>query len=159
MTAASLTQIARRFLGVMETQGPNRGFWVSWFQRFSHGVEGESWCADFVSFVLDVAYKGKPPIRRSRSTQEMLGEARAKGFLLGVPKADTLFFYVHPTTGLPHHVGIVTDVRVVNGEQMVTGIAGNTSPDGTSSNGTGVFEHSISTMNVVYVSLPHEVKE
>ena len=149
---ASLTAVARHLLFVREATGPNRGAWVEFFQRFSGGVPGDSWCADFVSFVLDVAYHGKAPIVKTGSTQVMLSHARAAGWVVDTPQIDDLYFFVHPD-GTPHHVGIVTLVGAP-GQTAVLGIAGNTSEDGTSSNGTGVFEHRIVVANVVFVRLP-----
>jgi|SRR6476469_2891618 len=149
MTPASLTVIARRFAFVRETLGPNRGFWVNKFQRDAGGQDGDSWCADFVSYVLDVAYMGKPPLKRTGSTQTLLAEARAKGYVVDKPAVDCLFFYLN-AADLPHHVGIVTGTSTSG----TIGIAGNTSEDGQSVNGTGVFEHVISTAHTVYVRLP-----
>ncbi len=145
---ASLTAVARHLSFIRETEGPNRGAWVSMLQRFCFGNEGDAWCADFVSFVLDVAYHGKAPIRRTGSSQAMLDAAKTKGAIVQQPNPDDLFFYVN-AAGVAHHVGIVT------GAFPTTGIAGNTSVDGSSDNGTGVFEHPISVdpMRVVFVRL------
>lgn len=133
---ASLTVIARRFSFVRETDGPNRGAWVSWFQRLCRGVPGDSWCADFVSVVLDVAYHGAPPLRATGSCQAMLDEAAAKGLVVDTPALNDLYF-VLTDEGRAHHCGIVTATA------PLIGIAGNTSPGGSSSNGTGVFEHTL----------------
>lgn len=150
MTPASLTAVARHLLFIRETLGPNRGFWVNKLQREAGGKDGDSWCADFVSFVLDIAYMGLSPLPKTGSTQRMLDAARRRGWIVSAPALDCLYFFVHPD-GAPHHVGIVTDIR---DHGIVVGIAGNTSPDGTSVNGTGVFEHQIPTTNVVYARLP-----
>lgn len=150
MTPASLTAVARHYTFIRETLGPNRGFHVAFLQRFCGGQDGDSWCADFASFVLDVAYMGKSPLHKTGSTRSMLVEATQKGFVVARPKPDCLFFFVRDD-GTPHHVGIVTDVRR---DGIVVGIAGNTSADGRSANGTGVFEHQIPTTNIVYVELP-----
>lgn len=144
MTPASLTAVARHFAFVRETQGPNRGAWVSFFQRFCGGKDGDNWCAQFVSVVLDIAYYGKSPLARTGSTSAMLDHATVKGFVVLSPRIDDLYFFVR-ADGTPHHVGIVTDLA------PLTGIAGNTSEDGLSSNGTGVFEHAIQTKGVVFV--------
>src|SRR3954471_9827145 len=77
-TPASLTAVARHLLHVRETRGPNRGFWVSKLQRECGGRPGDPWCADFVSFVLDVAYMGKPPLAPTGSTKAMLTQATVK---------------------------------------------------------------------------------
>jgi len=147
--ATTLTSIARNFGFITETDGPNRGPFVSMLQRFCYGQDGDSWCADFVSFVLDLAYHGKPPLRRTGSSQLMLSEARTKGFIVPAPLVDGLFFYVTPV-GVAHHVGIVTAIA------PLTGIAGNTSEDGKSDNGTGVFEHAIGggVTPPIFVRLP-----
>lgn len=148
MTPASITQVARRLNFIRETQGPNAGAWVNALQRFCHGKTGDSWCADFVSFVLDVAFYGNPPLQPTGSTRIMLAEATAKNLRSAKPVVDGLFFYVLPD-GTPHHVGIVSDIT----SNDVLGIAGNTSEDGVSSNGTGVFEHAINVRNCVFVRL------
>ena len=145
----SLSVIARRLSFIRETSGPNRGAWVEFLQRFSHGAPGDSWCAQFTSFCEDVAYRGHPPIVRSGSTITKLNDARAKGFIVLTPRVDDLYFFVNHV-GTPHHIGIVTGIS------PLTGIAGNTSVTGTSSNGTGVFEHELNAdpRRIVFVRLP-----
>lgn len=146
---ASLSAVARRFLFVREIEGPNRGAWVSFFQRFCGGKDGDSWCSDFSSVVCDIAYHGRPPIRKSGSSNARLVEARAKGFVVSTPQVDDLFFFVD-ASGRAHHEGIVTAIGPLEG------IAGNTSPDGLSSNGTGVFEHvlNVPASRIVFVRFP-----
>ena len=154
MQAASTAAVARRLSFVRETEGPNRGAWVEFMQRFCRGVPGDSWCADFVSLVLDVAYHGRPPLKPTGSTASMLAEAKSKGYALpdgAEAEAEDLYFYLR-ADGTPHHVGIVTAAG-----HPPTGIAGNTSEDGSSPNGTGVFEHALpAAARVVYVRLPKE---
>lgn len=149
MALASPTAVARRLTFIRETAGQNRGAWVNMLQRFCNGKDGDSWCAYFVSFVLDVACWGASPLRPTGSTRTMLADCRTKGLVTPKPVIDGLFFYVKPD-GTPHHVGIVTDIRP---DGTVIGIAGNTSEDGASSNGTGVFEHAISTTSTVFARL------
>ncbi len=136
MMPASLSAVARHLGFIRETEGPNRGAWVSMLQRFCSGHDGDSWCADFVSFVLDVAYHGQSPIARSGSCEALLSTGRLLGLETTAPAVDDLYFLVNDA-GHAHHVGIVTAVS------PLAGIAGNTSPDGLSDNGTGVFEHPI----------------
>jgi len=149
----SLSAIARRLNFVRETEGPNRGAWVSLFQRFSGGQDGDSWCCDFVSFIEDIAYHGKAPSRRTGSCDLKLSDARFKGFIVAAPQPDDLYFFI-TDVGHAHHVGIVTIVSEVG----FAGIAGNTSEDGLSTNGTGVFEHLIHVepSHVVFVRLPQQ---
>lgn len=147
-TPASLTAVARHLTFIRETLGPNRGFWVNFLQRFCGGQLGDAWCADFVSLVLDIAYMGGPPLAPTSSTKAMLSQATIKGMTIAYPKPDDLYFFVRPD-GTPHHVGIVTDTA------PLTGIAGNTSEDGLSTNGVGVFEHEIPIgPKTVFVRLP-----
>lgn len=146
---ASLTIIARRLSFVRETDGANSGAWVSMLQRFCGGKSGDSWCCDFVSFVEDVAYRGASPLTKTGACQRHLDDARRQGLAVAAPQPDDLYFFVD-ASGHAHHVGIVT------GTQPLTGIAGNTSEDGLSSNGTGVFEHAITVdpLSIVFVRLP-----
>ncbi len=144
---ASIGTVARRFLFVREV-GPNAGHWVDFFLRFTGNDEGESWCASFVSRCDDIATKGKMRVLKTASTLAMLNDAKQKGWIVTDPTVDDLAFSVHPDTGLPHHVAIVT------GLDPLTAIAGNTSSDGTSSNGDGCYEHPISPDSKVFVRLP-----
>lgn len=143
---ASLSTIARRFLFVRETEGPNKGYWVNFIQRFTGNAEGDSWCASFVSLVDDIATKGSMRAVKTASANDMLTAAKAKKQIVPTPAVDDLVFTTHPF-GYAHHVGIVTNTN------PLMAIAGNTSEDGKSDNGTGVFEHPISTVNKVYVRL------
>lgn len=146
---ASVSAIARRLDFIRETEGANRGYWVAFVLRFTGNVEGESWCAAFTSLVLDIAYKGKSPGLKSASTIAQLNYARMKGWVVKTPRVDDVFFYVHDD-GTPHHTGFVTSLS------PLSGIAGNTSELGTSSDGTGVFEHAlnVSLSHVVFVRYP-----
>ena len=134
-----IVRIARLFLFVREAQtlGQNRGQRVEAIQRWSGGQPGDSWCAQFATMVLDIVYAGESPIPREGSCQTILELARAKGWLTDKPSVGDLFFYVN-SAGRAHHIGLVTATS------PLTGIAGNTSADGTSSNGDRVAEHAIS---------------
>ena len=142
-------EIARQFKFVRETLGPNRGVFVEAFQRIGDGKPGDSWCADFVSFVLWVAYQG-PGSHLPRTGGSDVMWAIAKDMETKTPQPGDVFFRVKPD-GDAHHVGIVTAVY----PDRVTGIAGNTSEDGMSSNGTGVFEHDMPYASTLrFVRLP-----
>jgi hypothetical protein len=143
-----LVLVARLFRFVREIGGANRGVWVQTFQRYTDNAPGDSWCASFVSFVLSITYQGKSPLTKTASCATMLAEARAKGFEVKLPLPGDLFFYLD-ATGHAHHVGIVTASA-----KPLIGIAGNTSGDGTSDNGDGVYEHAVSTTRNAYVRLP-----
>lgn len=122
---------------------------VESIQHWSGGVSGQSWCAYFVLFIFDICFGGKSvnPIKRSGAVQDIYNQAKANGWITIEPVIDDLFIYVNDV-GHAHHIGIVT----IDGG--ATGIAGNTSADGTSSNGDGVYEHQIS-MNMIHVKYIH----
>jgi hypothetical protein len=149
MSPASLTIVARRLSFIRETDGANAGNWVNWLQRFCDGVEGDSWCSDFQSVVEDVAYKGKRCLPKSGSCQVKLEYAMKQGWVVAEPQVDDVFFYVNDA-GHAHHIGIVS------GTSPLRGIAGNTSSDGVSSNGDGVYEHELKVprAHIVFVRLP-----
>lgn len=134
--AASLSAVARHFDFVRETDGPNKGVWVNLFQRFTGNGDGDSWCASFISFCLNVAYRGASPLVKSGAAHDLFAQCQQRGWLVAPPQPDDLYFYLD-ANGHAHHVGVITRA------QPLIGLAGNTSPDGTSSNGTGVFEHAI----------------
>ncbi len=143
----SLSVLARHFLFVRETDGPNRGAWVEFFSRFTGNDAGSSWCCSFESFLEDVAYRGHPPTPRTGVCAYKLSQATAQGYVVSSPAVDDLFFFLE--NGVAHHCGIVSGV------EPLLAIAGNTSPDGLSANGTGVFEHPIPDgPNTVFVRLP-----
>lgn len=146
--------IARQFKFVRETLGPNRGVFVEAIQRIGDGKPGDSWCMDFASLVLWVAYQGPAPLPRTGSCAAAYEVAKQQGYLTTDPQAGDVYFFVDRAEDHAHHVGIVTAVR----DQDFDGIAGNTSKDGQSSNGTGVFEHPIARgPSVTFVRLPETI--
>jgi len=142
----TLVDIARSFDFVREVGGPNAGLWVGIFQRFTGNAPGDSWCASFVSFCLAVASKIQTKIPRTAVCQEIYDWAKKNGQLITTPEVGCLFLYVNDQDHA-HHVGIVTSTSPLRG------IAGNTSSDGKSSDGTGVFEHEINTTVFVHTGL------
>lgn len=149
MQRADLVTCARRLSFVRETNGANAGAWVQFMQRLAGGKKGDSWCADFVCLVLAICYYGKRPIVNSGSTIELLNDCRKKGFVVSSPQPGDLCFSVR-ADGTPHHVAIVTLAKPLQT------IAGNTSSDGLSSNGDGVYEHEVHG-RFVFARLPLEV--
>jgi hypothetical protein len=147
----SIVAVARRFLFVRE-DGANRGLWVELFLRFVGCVPGDSWCAAFVSYVLNIVYRGKSPVLKSGSCQEILDDCHKKGYVVTGPvQPGDLVFSMDGDHA--HHIAIATTAGTVM-DQMLNAIAGNTSEDGTSSNGTGVFEHHVSRANKAIARLP-----
>lgn len=121
----------------------NTGQRVEAIQHWSGGIRGDSWCAHFVTMVLDIAYQGKAPIPRLGACQDIYELAQRKGWITDKPKINDLFIYVNENNHA-HHVGFVT------GLAPLCGIAGNTSADGISSNGNGVYEHVIRATTFVH---------
>lgn len=134
----SVLWFARRYRFVREVGGPNRGLWVQLFQTFAGGALGDSWCAHFVCYVLAVLCEGytKMPIPRSGSCAVIYAHAKAQGWLVTTPVPGDLYLYLD-SEGHAHHIGFVTEAS------PLVGIAGNTSEDGTSSNGDRVAEHAL----------------
>lgn len=136
---------ARKYLYVREiANNPNHGQRVEAIQRWGGGKPGDSWCAYFATMVLDICYQGNSPIPRTGSCQEIYDLAKSQHMITTNPMPGDLFLYVDENDHA-HHVGFVTTVY-----PRLNGIAGNTSKDGKSSNGDGVYEHEISS-DVIFV--------
>ena len=136
-TSQDVIAVARLFDFVREA-GANAGQRVEAIQRWCGGMKGDSWCAYFATMVLDLAFKGQSPIPRNGVCQTIYDGAKLKGWVTETPASGDLFLYVNAGDHA-HHIGIVTRVDGV----AVYGIAGNTSSDGKSSNGDGVYEHQV----------------
>jgi hypothetical protein len=153
---ARVSEVASQFVGwVTETTRANDGPWVEAIQRVTGNKRGDPWCASFVTFVLDIAYRGPKnnPVARSASCDVMLEDARKKGWLTDKPAAGDLFLVMrHPTDAV--HVGVVTSV----GKTSVKTVEGNTNNDG-SREGWGVFarERRFSP-NLQFIRLPADLK-
>lgn len=142
-------EIARQYKFVRETLGPNRGVFVEAFQRIGDGRPGDSWCMDFLSWVLWVAYQGPAPLPRTGSCD--VAWAIAKQYDVSTPAPGDVFFRVRPNNDA-HHVGLITS------SAPLRAIAGNTSEDGKSSNGTGVFETPLAVnVETRFIRLPLEI--
>lgn len=142
----SPTAIARQFLFVREA-GQNTGQRVEAIQKWSGGSAGQSWCCYFATMILDICFQGNSPIPRLGACQDVYNLAKKNNWLTTNPSKEDIYLYVDDNDHA-HHIGIITE----NGN----GIAGNTSADGTSSNGNMVAEHSISTnpAHIKYVHYP-----
>lgn len=138
--------VARQFDYVREA-GENSGLRVEAIQHWAGGSKGDSWCYEFVCMVFDICYKGNGPVPRFRSCNDFLTLAIQNKWVTLMPIPGDIVLSIDPKTGKAHHVGIVT------GLTPLTSIAGNTDETGSSSNGTGVFEHEISPANKVYVNV------
>ena len=130
----TVVEIARLFLFVRELEG-NTGARVEAIQRWGGGKPGDAWCAFWATMVLDLAFAGNATIPRTGSCDAILNLARSNKWLSDTPRVGDLYLYLK-TPDDAVHVGIVTDVDVTG----YTGISGNTSEDGLSSNGDRVAE-------------------
>ncbi len=148
-TADNLIALARLFRFVREAQseGQNRGQRVEAIQHWSNGQTGDSWCCEFVTMLLDLLFQGASPVPREGACQDVYDLGKKNGWIVAEPRAGDLFLYVNDADHA-HHIGIVT------GNSPLSGIAGNTSSDGTSSNGDGVYEHPINAHVFVRVPFP-----
>lgn len=93
--------------------------------------------------VLDLAFQGKAPIERQGGAQGVRDVCVANGWATDTPSVGDLYFYVDANDHA-HHVGFVSNV------DPLTGISGNTSPDGLSDNGDGVHEHGITATHFAH---------
>ena len=143
----SPTEISRQFVFVREASA-NKGQRVEAIQKWSGGQPGDSWCCEFVTMILDICFQGQSPIPRLQACQDVYNLAKQNNWLIESPMKDDIFLYVNDVDHA-HHIGFITD-------QYQTGIAGNTSADGMSSNGDRVAEHKISSNpnHVKYVRYP-----
>jgi hypothetical protein len=142
--------VFRLFLFVREITGQqNMGQRVQAIQSWCGGKPGDSYCCYLATMVLDICFQGNSPIPREGSCQAVYDLAKKNGWVTDTPSVGDLFLYVD-ANGHAHHIGIVTAIE--KNVSKLTGIAGNTSEDGKSSNGTGVFEHGISAK--VFIHYP-----
>jgi hypothetical protein len=142
----SPTDIARQFLFVHELN-QNHGLRVEAIQRWSGGQPGDSWCCEFTTMVLDICFQGLSPIGRYQRVQDVYQIAKQNHWLVTQPVKDDLFIYVN-SDDHAHHIGIFTD------PDDWTGISGNTSANGLSSNGDRVAEHHLGNLGVKFIRFP-----
>jgi hypothetical protein len=134
-------EIARQ-LDYIREAGSNAGQRVEGIQRWGGGQKGDSWCCYFATMVLDIEFKGNAPIPRTGRCQDVYELAKQRGWIVQVPEPGDLYLFVNGDEHA-HHIGIVTAAIVAGGGYTVAGISGNTSGDGQSSNGNGVYEHEL----------------
>lgn len=141
---------------IRETE-PNAGPRVFGLQLWGGGSMRDNWCAEFVSVVFDMVFGGYSPFGLTTACEEYRAIARAKGWLTDDAtkvKAGDLILSIDPTTKLAHHIAIAVDALLPqfnDGAASITAVAGNTSPDGLSTNGTGVFYHPVPLTNKEFI--------
>lgn len=149
--------IARLFLFVRELPG-NKGLRVEAIQKWGGGSAGDSWCAWFVTMVLDLRDQGKCPLARTGSCDVILQWARANKCIVTEPQPGDVYLVVRTENpNDAHHTGLVTTMLYDDNNVRKFGqISGNTSEDGTSDNGDRVAERAIKyrPANHVFVRVP-----
>ena len=146
-----MIEVARRFSFVREVGGANRGRWVQFIQRFTGNKPGESWCASFVSLVLNIVYFGNSPLKKSASCDVLLQQCREQGLIIPEPEPGCLVFSMASPNDA-HHIAICTGAD--SNHPNLDAIAGNTSRDGKSNNGDGVYEHDVTRDGKVFARMP-----
>jgi len=140
---------ADQYVGwVKEASGMNDGPWVEAIQRLTGTKRGDPWCASFVTMVLDIAYRGNNPLKRSASCDVLLEDARAKGWLKDTPEVGDVFLVMKTPTDAVH-TGIVISV----GKLSVKCTEGNTN-EGGSRDGWGVFSRQRKIAGLKFIRLP-----
>lgn len=139
----------RRFDYVREAKEQNTGQRVEGIQRWGGGAKGQSWCCYWATMMLDVWYQGSAPIPRLGACEDVHQLARSNGWLTDEPEVGDIVLTVNDADHA-HHIGILTAM------EPLTAIAGNTSADGKSSNGNGVYENTISMTNKRFVKYPRQ---
>lgn len=141
----TLLELARKFHYLREA-GQNQGLRINGLQIWSGGQPGDSWCLEFVWFVLDIWYEGNPPFERMQNVQAFRVMAIAKGWQVATPEPGDLVVSVTDNHG--HHIAFCTVAS------PLATFAGNTSEDGASSNGDRAAEHIVSPIGKEYFRLP-----
>src|SRR3990167_6042373 len=139
----TLLELARQFRFVRELEG-NRGQRVEAIQKWGGGKPGDSWCAFWVTMVLDLFYEGKSLLARTGSCDVILQHARHEKWIVETPEPGDLYLNVRNVIDA-YHVGFCTSGFF---DDPIKGrcfgqISGNTSEDGTSANGDRVSERPI----------------
>lgn len=131
---SQVVPVAELFVGwVRETTGKNDGPWVEAIQRTTGNKRGDPWCASFVNFVLDIAYRDLNPLPATASCDELLAFARKHNRLTTTPVPGDVFLVMKTKTDATH-TGIVTQVLA----DSVLTIEGNTNREG-AREGNGVW--------------------
>jgi len=139
--------LVREFRYVREAAEQNTGQRVEGIQRWGGGAKGQSWCSYWATMMLDVWFQGNAPIPRKGLCEDVHQLAKKNGWITDEPEPGDIVLSVNEANHA-HHIAIVT------GTDPLTAIAGNTSADGVSSNGNGVYEHTITPRNKVFVKYP-----
>lgn len=146
---SQVVPVAELFVGwVRETTGKNDGPWVEAIQRTTGNKKGDPWCASFVNFVLDIAFKDYNPLPATASCDELLAFARTNNLLTANPTAGDVFLVMR-TKNDATHTGIVTAVLA----DRVKTIEGNTNREG-AREGNGVWARERPKAGLLFIRVP-----
>lgn len=146
VTAEAVLKIASSYLGYKESPpNSNRTKFGSWYS-----MDGQPWCAIFVSFCFYQAGLPLPATTPRGFAYCPYGVnwfKQLKRFYKTPEVGDVVFFdFTSGRDGIADHVGIV---EKVNSDGTVTTIEGNTSSNGSQSNGGAVLRKVRTPKNVV----------
>jgi hypothetical protein len=141
-----LIAIARQSDYVREA-GDNKGLRVEAIQHAAGGSFGDSWCVEMFWVWIDFWTKGNSPFPRGLNSEELRQLAISKGWQIVDPEPGCCVINI--VNGRGEHTAMCTEPL-----PLVT-IAGNTSPDGLSTNGDGVHEHPVSSVGKFYFRVPN----
>ena len=146
---AQIVPVAELFVGwVRETTGKNDGPWVEAIQRTTGNKKGDPWCASFVNWVLDIAYRDMNPLPATASCDVLLEFARKNQLLTNTPQPGDVFLVMR-TKNDAIHTGIVTEVKA----DTVKTIEGNTNRDG-AREGNGVWARERARAGLLFIRVP-----
>ena len=145
--AEQILDVARSQLGVKEQPaGSNRTKYGQWY-----GMDGQPWCAMFVSWVFEQAGLSLPTIQKGAPSGFAYcpygrNYFKSQGKLSNSPKPGDIVFFKFGNSRVANHVGIVESVN--SRKKTVTTIEGNTSR--TSNDNGGKVMRRIRSLNVCY---------
>lgn len=146
---SQVVPVAELFVGwVRETTGKNDGPWVEAIQRTTGNKKGDPWCASFVNWVLDIAYRDMNPLPATASCDVLLEFARKNQLLTSTPQPGDVFL-VMKTKNDAIHTGIVTEVKA----DTVKTIEGNTNREG-AREGNGVWARERARAGLLFIRVP-----
>lgn len=155
----AVVNVARTQIGTTE-QGDNLTGYGKWY-----GLNGQPWCAMFVSWCYDQAGLSKT-VAASTKKGFASCDAGLKWFAkqgklvpVGEAQAGDLVFFQFDDDAQPDHVGIVEENK--KARKILICIEGNTSSDnkGSQSNGGGVYRKKRPYSLVMAVARPTKEKE
>lgn len=133
----TVLRMARKYLGVIEEGGANRGTAVDKFLESAGAAKGQPWCAAFVyQVVRDAGYK--PAVRYPASCRSWIAWAVEHQALLVKPQPGDLVVFDFDLDGAKDdHVGVVEKLIAFGPVVTLATIEGNT--PGTGGRRDGVY--------------------